>query len=126
MSTDCGACGRLRTDLVEFAQRERRAEVTVVCAGTHEEVGRWAKPLVDTIAVIPDSDHRLAARLGIGITPFLVACDDRTVVARGIVNDSERLEAAVDQIGLHVAGDNRKVQRVIEELDDMEAITNAR
>lgn len=97
-TTDCELCGKLREDLRHFAVNRPDVRPLVVCAGDEDEVSRWAGGLDEFVTVVPDRGHKIAARYGVGITPFCVGVDEGgTVLTKGIVNDLQGLESAADQ-----------------------------
>lgn len=97
-STDCTLCDELRPDLSTFAETHPEIRTFLICAGHREGVASWADGLSEAIKIVPDPSYRIAARYGIGVTPFLVGADETaTVRTKGIVNSLRGLEAAAEQ-----------------------------
>ena len=98
MSTDCRLCSRLRDSVVEFALNHKQLLTLVVCAGQVSQVETWGESL-DPVPVAADPQHAIAARYGIGMTPFVVGIRaDGTVALRGLFNDADGLELAAEQL----------------------------
>lgn len=90
--TTCRLCGNLRPDIRRFAEDHDQIEVAIVCGGADDAVREWAVGLSDLVPVIPDSKHRLAVRNRVGLTPFVIALDEKGVVREtGLVNDGSGL-----------------------------------
>lgn len=97
MSTHCGPCERLLPELANFIDERSDVETIVVCQGTVAEVTIWAQGFRSQPQVLPDVKSSLAARFGIGITPFCLACDEQGILrGKGLVNDGLGLRMAVD------------------------------
>ena len=96
--TSCDICAELRPALREFAVENPELATVLVCGGDREAVAAWADGLAEVADVVFDPRTRIAARYGVGLTPFLVAVDEGGVVrGGGLVNDADGLElAAVD------------------------------
>ncbi len=102
-STTCKLCAKLKADLANFVGEHRNIRPIVLCAGSQKEVRRWASTLAGLMPVVQDRKYKLAASLGIGMTPFLVGVDGHgTVRVKGLVNDSTGLEWAVEEMMLPV------------------------
>lgn len=96
--TVCPLCLNLRPDLAAFGRRVD-FPVTVVCAGTHDQVAEWAEPLGDAVTVVPDRGATISSRFKVGLSPFLMLMGaDGTVQARGIVNDVDGLNMAAERV----------------------------
>lgn len=94
---NCPLCARLRPDLEAFTRAQQRLETIIICTGEPASVREWAGCLTEVARVIPDPDYRIAARYGVGLTPFLVSTDsDGVVRVSSLVNDREGLELAAE------------------------------
>jgi len=97
VSTTCQPCVALRTHLGEFAGHADVLPV-VLCAGPDQAAtAEWAAPLVEQgVAVVHDQRGQIASKLGLSITPFLVAVDSVGFVRlKAIVNDMATLMKSV-------------------------------
>jgi thiol-disulfide isomerase/thioredoxin len=102
--TTCPLCRQLQPALSEIAgELDGEAEIVVLCSGRNEQdVAAWGEDLSAMVRLVSDRRGKLAASLGIGITPFVVAVDQSGIVrGRGLVNDLIGLrEAAADAAGM--------------------------
>lgn len=93
VSTACEPCAGLRAHVSDFAAHSD-TRIIVLCAGPDElTVISWSELLRGPpIAVVYDKRQRIAAKLGVNVTPFLVGIDASEIVrVKGIVNDSAGL-----------------------------------
>ena len=98
MSTDCTICASVMEQVPVFLERAGTLP-TLVLAGDRDRIAAWAAQVDGTVPVVYDRNHRLAARLKIAMTPFLVGTGPgREVLFRGLFNDIEGLNIAVDEL----------------------------
>lgn len=103
VSTSCGPCAELRSHIVAFASEEDVLPL-VVCGGPSEAVvAEWSTTMLERgIPVAFDDKKRVASRLGLHVTPFLVGLDATGVVrTKGIVNDVATLRRAAEVVRAH-------------------------
>jgi thiol-disulfide isomerase/thioredoxin len=97
-STECTLCDELRPGFKKFAETHPEFQTLLVCAGNPKAVFGWADGLSEVTEVVPDAGYRIAARYGIGMTPFLVGIGaSGRVRTKGIVNSLQGLEVAAEQ-----------------------------
>jgi hypothetical protein len=99
-STACPECDRLRQPLARLAGANTNdLDVIVACAGRPNQVAKWAQGLREPLHVVADPNFRLAAKQGIGITPFVVGVDPQgKVKVKGLLNGEEGLRMALDEL----------------------------
>lgn len=97
-STTCKICEKLRVDIGQFAARRPDIAIDVLCAGSGREVSDWARALPSRVRVFGDRGYKVAATLGIGMTPFVVGVDAAGQVrVKGLVNEEFGLQWAADE-----------------------------
>jgi methylamine dehydrogenase accessory protein MauD len=112
-STTCPLCDELRSVIDGFAARNAEVETVVVCSGREAGVRTWSESL--RVPVVADPRSAIAARYGIGMTPFVVATDVNGFVrGRGVVNALEQLDAAAEDALVAVVEPDRNVAVVTE------------
>jgi hypothetical protein len=103
MSTDCAICVSVMEQLPMFLERAGTLP-TIVLAGERARVAAWAARVDGEVPVVFDRNHRLAARLKIAMTPFLVGIGPgREVLFRGLFNDIDGLNLALDELEVVLA-----------------------
>lgn len=95
-ATSCDPCAELKPHLAAFAETD--TEITVICAGTRDDVSRWSVD-VPGVTIVPDIDRRITASFDVDFTPVGIGITRTGMAAGGgIVNDSHHLRALVDEI----------------------------
>lgn len=100
-SSDCELCERLAPDLPEAARALDSAGVSLVtlCAGSAAQVAAWAARMGNSVLTVRDTGSREARRLGIAMTPFLIAVSgDGTVVDKSLVNDIRGIHSVAESL----------------------------
>jgi len=115
VSTKCPLCDRLRPDMARFDAANAGITMIVICQGRRQDVHRWAGNLADTIDVVIDPKQLIGGQCGVGLLPFCIGVDSSGVVrAKGIINDSEGLEAIAGE-----ALESRTVRRAAPVLQEV-------
>jgi len=98
-SIACPMCRELLPDLEQLVRERRNIDTIVVCGGDADHVATWADGAQRALPIVPDQRQKIAAKYGIGITPFVVAvARDGVVREKGLVNDREGLELFVNAL----------------------------
>lgn len=93
----CAPCARLREQLPRGDYGD--SEVVIVCAGTARECNEWQNGLPRDFRLVPDPAAEIGDRLGVQLTPFVIAFDSGGIVrAKGVVNEVESLERLAEAI----------------------------
>lgn len=92
LSTSCSVCYSLAVDLVRFARDHKEESIVVIVSGRTAQLARFRAALAP-LEVHDDEAGRMAIALNVGTTPYAVLVRDRQLIAKGVVNDRNMLEA---------------------------------
>jgi len=99
-STVCRECDKIKPALAELSARySTEVVIAVLCAGKREAVSDWAGAIAMHVTVIPDPGYKVAAKLGVGMTPYVIGVDAAGKVCdKGLVNEREGMRAAIEDL----------------------------